>query len=82
MFLRSRAPGEIALVPPVVAEIEYGIQRLEGGTRKRVLLERELRRLLNSIRVLEWTKYLGRGRRDSEIRADYVKHRDYFWRLI
>lgn len=54
-FLQSRAPGEIALVPPVVAEIEYGIQRLEAGTRKRVLLESELHRLLQSIRVLEWT---------------------------
>jgi tRNA(fMet)-specific endonuclease VapC len=54
-FLRSRAPGEVALVPPVVAEIEYGIRRLEAGTRKRVLLERELHRLLETIRVLEWT---------------------------
>jgi predicted transcriptional regulator len=41
-FLQSRLPGEVALVPPVVAEIEYGIRRLEAGTRKRVLLEREL----------------------------------------
>lgn len=54
-FLRSRAPGEVALVPPVVAEIEYGIQRLEVGTRKRALLERELRRVSETIRVLEWT---------------------------
>lgn len=54
-FLRSRAPGEIALAPPVVAEIEYGIQRLEAGTRKRVLLERELHRLLETLRVLDWT---------------------------
>jgi len=54
-FLRSRAPGEVALVPPVVAEIEYGIQRLEAGTRKRLLLERELHRLLDMIRLLEWT---------------------------
>jgi len=51
-FLRSRAPGEVALVPPVVAEIEYGIRRLEAGTRKRVLLERELHRLLETIRVV------------------------------
>lgn len=54
-FLRSRAPGTVALVPPVVAEIEYGIRRLDAGTRKRVLLERELHRILDSIRVLDWT---------------------------
>ena len=53
-FLRSLAPGDVALVPPVVAEIEYGIRRLEEGTRKRELLERELARLLLTIRVLEW----------------------------
>ena len=54
-FLRSRAPGEIALAPPVVAEIEFGIQRLEAGTRKRILLHRELHRVLETLRVLEWT---------------------------
>ena len=54
-FLRSRVPGDVALVPPVVAEIEYGIRRLDAGSRKRTLLERELRRLLESLRVLEWT---------------------------
>lgn len=54
-FLRSLAPGDVALVPPVVAEIEYGIRRLEAGSRKRALLERELTRLLETIQVLEWT---------------------------
>ncbi len=54
-FLRSRVPGDVALVPPVVAEIQYGIRRLVAGSRKRILLERELRRLLKSLRVLEWT---------------------------
>lgn len=53
-FLRCHPPGEIAVVPPVVAEIEYGIQRLEPG-RKRELLEAQQRRLLSVIRVLEWT---------------------------
>lgn len=40
-LLRSLAPGAVALVPPVVAEIEYGICRLEAGTRERQLLERD-----------------------------------------
>lgn len=55
-FLQSRSPGDIALVPPVVAEIEYGIRRLPAGTRKRELLRQELTRLLETIRVLEWTR--------------------------
>jgi len=41
VFLRSLAPGDVALVPPVVAKIEYGIRRFEAGTRKRELLERD-----------------------------------------
>jgi predicted nucleic acid-binding protein len=32
-FLRARQPGEVSVAPPVVAEIEYGIQRLEAGSR-------------------------------------------------
>ena len=54
-FLRSRKPGEVATVPPVVAEIEYGIRRVEADSRKRMLLERERDRLLGILRVLPWT---------------------------
>jgi len=54
-FLRSRRPGEIATVPPVVAEIEYGIQRIDPGSRKRSLLEAARDRLLTQIRLLAWT---------------------------
>ncbi len=54
-FLTARQPGEIAVVPPVVAEIEYGIQRLEAGSRKRALLSDRQTRLLSAIRVLDWT---------------------------
>jgi len=54
-FLKSRQPGEIAVAPPVVAEIEYGIQRLEAGSRKRALLSNRQARLLSTIRVLDWT---------------------------
>ena len=34
-FLRSRSPGDTATVPPVVAEIEYGIQRTDPSSSKR-----------------------------------------------
>jgi tRNA(fMet)-specific endonuclease VapC len=55
-FLRSRRPGDLATVPPVVAEIEYGIQRLEPGSRRRGLLEAERDRLLAAVTVLPWTE--------------------------
>jgi tRNA(fMet)-specific endonuclease VapC len=54
-FLKARPPGEIAVVPPAVAEIEYGIQRLEPGSRKRTLLSDRQAKLLSAIRVLDWT---------------------------
>jgi tRNA(fMet)-specific endonuclease VapC len=54
-FLRTRKPGDLATVPPVVAEIEYGIQRLEPGSRRRILLEAERGRLLGAVTVLPWT---------------------------
>jgi tRNA(fMet)-specific endonuclease VapC len=53
-FLRSRSPDEVATVPPVIAEIEYGIQRIEAPSRKRMLLEREKDRLLGVVKVLPW----------------------------
>ena len=54
-FLRTRRPGDLATVPPVVAEIEYGIQRLDPGSRQRKLLEAERDRLLGAVTVLPWT---------------------------
>jgi tRNA(fMet)-specific endonuclease VapC len=54
-FLKARPPGELAVVLPVVAEIEYGIQRLEPGSRKRTLLSERHAKLLSAIRVLDWT---------------------------
>jgi tRNA(fMet)-specific endonuclease VapC len=54
-FLRSRHPGDVATVPPVVAEIEYGIQRIDPSSRKRALLESARDRLLGAVRVLPWT---------------------------
>jgi tRNA(fMet)-specific endonuclease VapC len=54
-FLAAGRPGEFALVPPVVAEIEYGIQRLPAGTQKRLLLERQRARYLPRFRWLDWT---------------------------
>jgi len=54
-FLKARLPGEVATVPPVVAEIEYGIQRIDPSSRKRMMLEQERDRLLGVLKVLPWT---------------------------
>jgi tRNA(fMet)-specific endonuclease VapC len=54
-FLQARQPGEVAVVPPVVGEIECGIQHLAPGSRKRALLANRQALLLSAIRVLEWT---------------------------
>ena len=54
-FLKSRRPGDLAVVPPVVAEIEYGIQRLEPGSRRRSLLSDQQAKLFSKIRMLDWT---------------------------
>ena len=53
-FLSEHAPGDVVTAPPVVAEIEYGIRRLEAGSRRRRLLERESDRVFGPIRVVEW----------------------------
>ena len=52
-LLGSGPPGQFAVVPPVVAEIEYGIQRLADGRRK-ALLDTQKERLLSAIPVLDW----------------------------
>lgn len=54
-FLSARGPGDVATVPPVVAEIEYGIRRTDAESRRRLLLEQARDRLLKVIQVLPWT---------------------------
>lgn len=54
-FLAALRPGDVATAPPAVAEVEYGIARLEAESRRRTLLEAERDRLLGVIGVLDWT---------------------------
>lgn len=54
-LLQRDRPGDYALVPPVVAEIEYGIQRLPAPSRKRALLSERRTELFAVIGVLDWT---------------------------
>ncbi len=53
-FLKKNKPGNIKIVPPVVAEIEYGIARFTSTTKKYQLLSLQKERLLNMIKVLPW----------------------------
>jgi len=78
-FLRSRRPGDLATVPPVVAEVEYGIQRLEPGSRRRTLLETERDKLLGALTVLPWTDESSRrfGACKAQLERDGVPVDDF-----
>jgi tRNA(fMet)-specific endonuclease VapC len=54
-FLKNHRPGEVVTVPPVMAEIEYGIRRLDPESRKTGLLTERKTTLLKHLRVLDWT---------------------------
>jgi predicted nucleic acid-binding protein len=51
----SYPPGAVVLTTPVAAEITFGIERLEKGSRRRRNLEAEYRRLRDAIRWSDWT---------------------------
>ena len=38
-LLKKYRPGDIATVPPVVAEIHYGLERLDNSSKKYLLLK-------------------------------------------
>lgn len=53
--LKTYRPGDIVTVPPVVAEIQYGIERLDTLSRKYYLLKAERDKWLAVIAVLPWS---------------------------
>jgi len=53
-LLKGYRPADIATVPPVVAEIQFGIKRLVSDSKKCILLKSERDRLLSIIDVLPW----------------------------
>lgn len=53
-LLKSYRPADIVTVPPVVAEIQFGIKRLDSVSKKCLLLMSERDRLLSVIDVLPW----------------------------
>jgi len=56
-ILKSHHPRDIVTAPPVVAEIQYGIERLDNSSKKCLLLKSERDRLLSIINVLPWSSY-------------------------
>lgn len=53
---RTRRPGELFLVPPVAAEIHYGLARLPARSRRSRLLRAEYARWRRVLRWLDWVE--------------------------
>lgn len=49
-------PGDLFLVPPVAAEIKFGIARLRAGSRRVQLLGSQYRRWRALLQWLDWTE--------------------------
>lgn len=54
--IRGLAPREVVLSAPVLAEIRFGLERLDPGSRRRRLLEGELERLRDAVAWSDWTE--------------------------
>jgi predicted nucleic acid-binding protein len=67
-LLKDYRPNNIVTVPPVIAEIHFGIIRLKSATKKVLLLKAERDRLLSVINVLPWQ--LEASKKFGEIKAD------------
>jgi len=67
-LLQSYRPADIVTVPPVVAEIQFGIRRLDSSSKKCLLLMAERDRLLAVIDVLPWQPES--SEKYGEIKAD------------
>ena len=54
--LAAERPDSVVLVAPVAAEIQYGLERLVRGSRRRRLLHAEYVRLRTALRWEDWTE--------------------------
>jgi predicted nucleic acid-binding protein len=53
-LIKGHRPNDIVTVPPVIAEIHYGIKRLKQASKKVLLLKAERDRLLSVIMILPY----------------------------
>lgn len=58
--LREVAPRDVVLSAPVLAEIRFGLERLDPASRRRVLLEAELQRLRELVAWADWDEAAAR----------------------
>ena len=74
--LKKHAPRNIVTVPLVIAEVQYGIARLDNSSKKYFLLNRERDRLLSVITILPWEEesslFFGRIKTDLEQRGKII----------
>ena len=72
-LIKGYLPMDIVTVPPVIAEIHYGIKRLKNASKKVLLLKAERDRLLSIINLLPWqseaSKKYGEIKADLEVRG-------------
>ena len=70
-IIKTYPPKDIVTVPPVIAEIQYGLKRLQPSSKKQLLLTVERDRILKVLDVLPWidesSSFFG------EIKADLEK---------
>lgn len=59
--LRDEDPGKVYLCTPVAAEIHFGLSRLEGGSLRQRVLEREFARLRAAVRWVDWSEPASRA---------------------
>lgn len=71
-LIKGHRPNDIVTVPPVIAEIHYGIKRLKQASKKVLLLKAERDRLLSVIKILPWQSEA--SKKYGEIKAD-LEHR-------
>ena len=59
--LRDEDPGRVYLCTPVAAEICVGLARLEAGSLRQRVLEREFERLRAAVRWVDWSEPASRA---------------------
>jgi tRNA(fMet)-specific endonuclease VapC len=78
--LRMSEPVDVILCTPVAAEIQYGLSRLESGSKRRALLADEYARLRDVVAWVDWTEAaaseFGRQKALLEARGTAVEDMD------
>jgi len=76
----THRPGELFLVPPVAAEIQYGLARLPAQSRGSRLLRAEYTRWRSTLRWLDWgeeaSAIFGEQKARLEIRGVRIEDMD------